>query len=99
VAELDIRTAERLRRARLTAVETAGTAIPRWFGIPRWAAAGGITAFAVLTLAISLWLAVPRQTAQVAQVEDMDILAANEQLEVYENMDFYRWLADDRNVH
>ncbi len=99
VTELDTRTAERLRRARLTAVEAAGTAIPRWFGIPRWAAASGITAFAVLVLTLSLWLAVPRQNTQVAQVEDMDILAANEHLEVYENMDFYRWLADDRNVH
>ncbi len=97
VASLDERTAERLRLARLNAVEAA--ARPRWFGVPRWAAAGTISAFAVLVLALSLWLAVPRQNTQVAQVEDMDILAAHEHLEVYENMDFYRWLADDQNVH
>ncbi|HEX9024189.1 MAG TPA: hypothetical protein VF799_10150 [Geobacteraceae bacterium] len=95
VAQLDGRTAERLRLARLAALEAA--AKPRWFGFPRWAAAGAISAFAVLILALSLWFAIPGQNMQVAQVEDVDILTAHEHLEVYENMDFYRWLADDQS--
>ncbi len=96
-ADLDGETVERLRRARLAAVEAAAPGKKYWFAVPRWVAAGGLAVFAAFALALSLWLAIPRQTQMTAQVEDMDILANHEHLDIYENMDFYRWLAD-RNV-
>jgi len=93
VAELDNRTAERLRRMRLAAVELAGTEKPRWFAVRRWVTAGGIAAYAALVLAVSVWVTVPKQVQPPGQVEDIEILAANEHLDIYENMEFYRWLA------
>jgi len=93
VTELDNRTAERLRRIRLAAVEQAGTEKPRWFAVHRWVTAGGIAAFAAVVLAVSVWITVPRQIRPPGQVEDIEILAATEHLDIYENMEFYRWLA------
>jgi hypothetical protein len=94
VTELDSRTADRLRRIRLAAVEHAETGKSRWFALHRWATAGGIAAFAVLVVAVSLWVSQPRQIQPPGQVDDIEILAAREHLDIYEDMDFYRWLAD-----
>jgi len=99
VADLDGRTVEGLRRLRMTAIAAADAEKPPWFAVHRWLTAGGVAAFAVLVVAVSLWFAIPRQNQTVAQVEDMDILASHEHLEIYEDMDFYRWLAADRNIH
>jgi len=93
VADLDDRTAEHLRRIRLAAVEQAGTEKPHWFAVHRWMTAGGITAFAALVLAVSVWVTVPRQIQPPGQAEDFEILTANDHLDIYENMEFYRWLA------
>ncbi len=99
VAELDGRTVERLRHARLAAVASAGTEKPRWWHtVPRWVTVGSIAAFALLVVAVSLWVAVPRQDQLAGHVEDMEILTAQEHLEIYEDMDFYRWLASNQSV-
>ena len=94
IGELDNRTAERLRRIRLAAVAEAEAVKPPWFAVHRWVTAGGVAAFAALVLAVSLWVSVPRQIQPPGQVDDIDILAANDHLDIYEDMDFYRWLAD-----
>ncbi|HTP67017.1 MAG TPA: DUF3619 family protein [Geobacteraceae bacterium] len=99
VADLDGRTVEGLRRARMAAVAAAETEKPPWFAVHRWLTAGGVAAFAVLVVAVSLWFVVPGRNQTVAQVEDMDILASNEHMEIYEDMDFYQWLAADQNTH
>ncbi len=99
VAELDGRTVERLCRARLAAVASAGTERPRWrFAVPRWVTVWSIAVFAALVVAVSLWVAVPRHDQFAGHVEDMEILTAQEHLEIYEDMDFYRWLASNQNV-
>jgi hypothetical protein len=94
VTKLDSRTADRLRRIRVTAVEQAGAGRPRWFAVHRWATASGITAFALLVVVVSLWVSVPRQIQPPGQVDDIEILAAKEHLDIYEDIEFYRWLAD-----
>jgi len=94
VTELDNRTADRLRRIRVAAVEQVERGKPRWFAVHRWATAGGIAAFAVLVVAVSLWVSQPRQIQPPGQVDDIEILAAREHLDIYEDMEFYRWLAD-----
>jgi hypothetical protein len=93
VSELDSRIAERLRLIRLAAVEQAGTDKPRWLAVHRWITAGGIAAFAALVLAVSLWVDGPKQIQPPGQVDDIEILTAKEHLNIYEDMDFYRWLA------
>jgi len=81
----------RLQQARRVAVhasQTPSTSRPGWL-IP----AGG---FAVLAIAISVTyygLQTIQEPAPLANVEDAPILAAPEDLELYEELDFYQWLA------
>ncbi|AJE02702.1 hypothetical protein [Geobacter pickeringii] len=92
-ASLDARTAARLREMRFAAVEEAGRR--RWFaGIPRWATAGGLATIAVAVVATSLWLADVRREKAVAGIDDMEIITTQEHIQLYEDLDFYRWLAE-----
>jgi hypothetical protein len=93
VTELDIRTVEKLRQIRLVAIEEAAPGKAHWFAVRRWAMAGGIAAFVVLVVAVSLWINAPRQIQMAGQMEDIEILTSQEHLDIYEDMEFYRWLA------
>jgi hypothetical protein len=93
VTELDGGTVERLRRIRLAVIEEAAPGKARWFAVHSWVTAGGIAAFVVLVVAVSLWVTVPRQNQMAGQMDDIEILTAQEHLDIYEDMEFYRWLA------
>jgi hypothetical protein len=91
--ELDRETLLRLRQARLKAVEEAGRR--RWWrpAVPRWMTAGGLATAVVLTVAVSVWFSVSREGLPVRQAEDMEILTAQENLDISNDLEFYRWLA------
>lgn len=93
--QIDEPTRARLRAARLRAL--AGLDAPRSFaGGRRLAAASAALALAV---AVSWWLrALPPPLALEADLEDVEILTAAEDLELYDELDFYRWLADDEPI-
>ncbi len=95
---LDAETLSRLRQARAYAISEGNDRKAR-----HWSALGGrAVAFAsVSVLAIAVWLAVPTNPAQnapalaeaqVTAFDDLELLAATEELEFYENMAFYYWL-------
>jgi hypothetical protein len=90
---LDAATLRRLRRSRLEAVEAAGPK-RRPFPLPRWVTAGGVATVAVLGVAASVWLSAPRPVLPEKQVEDLEIVTAKEQLDLYADLEFYRWLAE-----
>ena len=92
--KLDEVTALRLRRARLAALDHARPSRRPWFAIPRWVTAGGLTTAAVMVVAVSFWSG-SREDMPVRQPEEVAILTAQEQLELYEDLEFYRWLATD----
>jgi len=46
----------------------------------------------VLVIAVSLWLSSGNNSLPVGQPEDLEILTTNEQLELYKDLEFYRWL-------
>ncbi len=88
-AGLDGETLSRLRQARSQALAAAR---PRPARPNRWmpaAAMAGIT-----TLAVGIWLQQPSQEspALLAGIEDIELLAAQEDIEFYEDLDFYLWL-------
>jgi hypothetical protein len=87
----------RLRSVRLKALEVAEQQVPWYLRFPRWVTAGGLATAMVLVMAVSLWMAAGRNALPVDQVEDMDILTTNEQLELYKDLDFYRWLESTDN--
>jgi len=109
VARIDARTRSRLNQARQLAVE-AGAARhrPWWRSFAFMPAAGAATA--ALLLAVTLWHREPMREAPLLEgrtptVEDIDLLADAEGLDLVEGWDgpgpgFYEWAADqtDANV-
>ncbi len=90
---LDDGTLRRLRRGRLDALEAARAGHQPFF-LPRWVTAGGVATVAVLGVAASVWLSSSRPALPEKQVEDLEIITAKEQLDLYADLEFYRWLAE-----
>jgi len=90
-AELDPAIQAHLRRARYEALHHQPQGIP-WL----WPMAGFATACTALVVAMLWWPSPPdltlNGTAQV--VEDVEILIAADQLNLYEDLEFYGWLAE-----
>ena len=94
---LDGRTRSRLTEARFAALAELEkrSSLPR-FRVPgRWLPAGALAAAAVLSLAV--FIARPLGTpgnplAEVSAVEDAELLASNDEPELYaDDADFYEW--------
>jgi hypothetical protein len=87
---LDAATVMRLRRARAHAIEAAGGHARRIRGWAPAAAAAGVVVLAV-------WIGLMhRQTpapVAAARLEAANVLASGANLDLYENLDFYAWLA------
>jgi len=96
VDTLDGRTTARLREARLKAMETA-QGRRGWFHGPRWVAVGGGTVAAAAVLAVGVWLSDSPRESAVATADDIEIVAAQDQMQLYEDLEFYRWLATQEN--
>ncbi|MEK6748637.1 MAG: hypothetical protein AABY83_05460 [Pseudomonadota bacterium] len=80
----------KLRAARTGAMAATSTrrAAPRW----AWS---GLALAATVILAVSLWpRATPPSHAPQA-IEDLELLAVEENLELYDELEFYTWLADE----
>jgi hypothetical protein len=100
VQRLDARTRSRLNQARHAALEAAQSAHrPRWRSLTFMPAAGAAVAAALL--AVMLWQRHPASDVPLIEgahsaVEDMDLLADSEGLELMEGGDgsFYEWAAD-----
>ena len=106
VARIDARTRSRLNRVRQVALEAAGRRDrPSWRSLALMPA-GAVAA--ALLLAVMLWhrepalREAPPLEGHVTAVEDMDLLADAEGLDLIEGWDgpFYEWAADqsDANV-
>lgn len=101
-ALLDDDVRQRLHHARRAAIRVATSSTQqtaKTTSRSSWvvAAAGS---FAVLTLVISVVLYQYRpesDPSSMASIEDMPILTAPEELELYEELDFYQWLAEEHD--
>jgi hypothetical protein len=101
-AGLDAGLVGRLRQARLRALAGAEPGKRRPFflpPVPRWVTAGGFAATAVVVIAVSFWAASVRSPLPVRQPEDLEILTSQEHLDLYADLEFYRWLAADEEQH
>ncbi len=97
-AGLDEATLRRLRKARQRALEEAGKS--RWrFAIPKWFTAGGLATAMVLVVAVSFWVRSAQERLPVHQAEDVEMLTAQENLDISKDLDFYRWLTAFENGH
>jgi len=85
---LDSEVERRLGQARYRALEVRPRTL-RWL-VP----AGGFAAASVAILAVALWWTQPSRHAPVQGVEDLEILASGENLELFDDLEFYHWLAE-----
>ncbi len=94
---LDPRTRERLERVRIRALSAAEE--KRGFFTPlRWIMVGGFATATVAATALLFWLYTsPPGALSAKQIEDLEILTSREQMDFYQNLDFYRWLATEQN--
>jgi hypothetical protein len=95
---LNPETLRRLRTARFEALERVGAGRLSWFRLHRWITAGGLTTITVLALGISLRVGSPVRNPPLRQPGDLEILTSQDQLDLYKDLDFYRWLDKDANV-
>jgi len=98
VDEMDAADLSRLRQARQQALDS-GSRKTRSFG-GRFALPAGLAAATSLLLVILLSRGIDsngidlqgQQSNVIAALADVELLAAQEQTEFYENLDFYEWL-------
>lgn len=88
----DAVTRMRLRSARFRALEAAEKPVPWYDRFPKWITAGGLATAMVIVMVISFWHSTDQQPKTAGQVEDLEIMATHEQLDLYKDLDFYRWL-------
>ena len=85
----------RLGKARKVALEAAHPG--RRFFIPRWVTAGGLATAVMMVVAVSFWHTSAPDGIPVRQAEDVEILTAQENLDISKDLDFYSWLAVANN--
>jgi hypothetical protein len=95
---LDIRTLERLRDVRHRAVEAADERPGLLLRLPRWVKVSGFATAAAAVLVFFLWFTSPRHDLTVRNPEDFEIVLAKDQIDLYEDLDFYSWMADDEDT-
>jgi len=90
---LDAATLSKLRQARYRALEQEAplTAIG-WLTSGRVAFAGSAVAATTAVAVFSFWLGVVKPQTRVSLIEDIELLAAADSTELYEQIDFYEWL-------
>jgi len=83
---LDPLTVARLRGARLRALDTRPR--PR-----RWLITGGLATAALSAALVAVLVFAPTVAPPLADLEQFDLLSENDSLDLYGDLEFYRWLA------
>lgn len=101
VDDLDGATLSRLAQARRQAVAAAGKSRRRWW--PPWPGehsagdwlvpAGAFASIVATAVALTIMVAEPGNGLG-KKVDDLEMLTAGEDIEFYENLEFYLWLQD-----
>ena len=98
--QLDAATVSRLRQTRLKAVEAAGARERGFFRIPNWARIGGVATAAAAVIVFMIWHDTPKQDLPMKNADDVEIVLnvdSADNMDLYEDLDFYEWLAGAGN--
>lgn len=95
--QLDAATRSRLNRARQAALAEldAKGGVPAWLPGGRWYAGIAIATVAAIAVGIGIARApsqAPESIAQTAHAAEVDVLLADENLEMLDDLDFYDWI-------
>ncbi len=84
---LDANTLSRIRQIRSQAVEKAGTRYVNWFGIM----SGALVTACIMAFAVMALLKSPT-TMQSVSADDLELISSSDNLELFEDLEFYEWL-------
>jgi hypothetical protein len=97
VADLDGPTRAKLAQARNHALERGlrGPSLMPTFLAPRWVTALSAAALAVVAVLV-VWRGggVPEQQVEMATLSDLELLLAEDEFEMLEELEFYAWLEE-----
>lgn len=93
--KLDVATSSRLARARAQAAAVAqeSARVAPWM----WTS-GGLTAAAIIAVVMMQFASLPRlakEPTETAAADAIDVLTDDVDPDLYEDLDLYRWLAED----
>jgi ferric-dicitrate binding protein FerR (iron transport regulator) len=90
VERLDARTRSKLTQARNRALDEVkqGATRRRWI----WAPAGGFALAAVVAVGVVMWPGRTPPQPAAAALEDLEIVADSDNLDLLEDVEFYAWL-------
>jgi hypothetical protein len=94
---LDSRTKRRLEHIRLAALSVTEKRHIGYLPPSRWVTVGAFATAAMAVVAVVFWLRTSTGDFPGKHIEDFEILASKEQIDLYENLEFYRWLAIKEN--
>lgn len=89
--QLDALTTARLRAARRRAID----ARPRRLA---WLVAGGLATAALTATLVAFLVFTPAAAPPISGLEQFDLLSENDGLELYRDLEFYRWLAENADA-
>jgi len=97
VENLGPQTERRLGEIRVRALTGAEEERPGLFSPRRWAVVGSFAAATMVAAALFFWPTPSPEPLPAGQPEDLEIITSQEQLDFYQNLDFYRWLGTAEN--
>lgn len=94
---LDAGMISRLREARRRAVAASDARGRGFFRIPNWMRAGAFATAVAAVMVFTIWVDTPRQELPVKNADDIEIVLNVDNMDIYEDLDFYEWLAGTGN--
>ncbi len=90
VDALDANTLSKIRQIRAQAIEKAGARHVNWSGF----LVGGLATACVMVFAVMILLESPT-LMQAVPADDIELLSFSDNLELFEDLEFYEWLEED----
>jgi len=97
VERLGPRTERRLAEIRVRAMDAAGDKRRGFFSPARWIMVGSFAAATMAAVALFFMFSPSSPPLPTGHVEDLEILTSRERMDLYRNLDFYRWVETNEN--
>ncbi len=95
--DLDRRTGQRLEQIRLQALRGAEEKHKGFLFSQPWITLGSFAVATIALVAVFFWLHTTPSDLPFKHVEDLEIITSKEHIDLYQNLDFYEWLAGREN--
>lgn len=89
VRDLDANTLSKVRQIRFQAIEKANVKKTDWSGVM----SGALATACVMVFTVAILLKTP--AIEPVSVDDFELISSSDNLELFEDLEFYEWLEDD----